>query len=157
MIKSLNQINKLPFILIILFCIIIILSQINSDSLYNDYDEINNQLSNNGKFSRKCADGDFISDPSNSTVTLNVAVYQWQFSYCSITVYQNQSVVLNLKSFDVPHGLSIEGMPDLKIFITPDTISTLKFEAVKKGEFPYFCTVFCGEGHPIHRGLLIVK
>ena len=44
MIKSLNQINKLPFILIILFCIIIILSQINSDSLYNDYDEINNQL-----------------------------------------------------------------------------------------------------------------
>ena len=157
LVKSLNQLNKLPFVLIILFCLILILSQINSNSLYDNYDDVDDGINNNGKFSRKCIDGDFVSDPSDSIVTLNVAVYQWQFSYCSITVYQNQHVILNLKSLDVPHGLYIEGMPDLKIFITPDTISTLKFDVSQKGEFPYFCTVFCGEGHPIHKGLLIVK
>ncbi len=106
--------------------------------------------------SRECIDGDFIADASQEVVETYMTAYQWRYSYCSITVYQGQTVVLNLKSSDVPHGFALEGT-QIGALIPPESVTTIKFKATEKGEFPYFCTVFCGEGHPNHRGRLIVK
>ena len=86
-----------------------------------------------------------------------MAAYQWQFGYCSITVYEGQRITINLKSLDVPHGMAIENIPQVNVFISPETVSTISFEATMKGEFIYYCIVFCGEGHPLHKGVLIVK
>jgi len=110
-----------------------------------------------GKLSSTCIDGDFVADPSQQVVEISMSAYQWRFSYCSITVYEGQMVIIHVKSLDVPHGIAIDGIPGTNVFISPDAVSTVKFKATKKGEFTYFCIVFCGEGHPFHKGTLIVK
>ena len=107
--------------------------------------------------SRECIDGAFVADPSQKVVEIYMAAYQWRYSYCSITVYQGQKIKLNLKSLDIPHGLMVEGLPNIEAFISPNAVTKLEFVATKKGEFPFLCNVFCGEGHPFHMGRLIVK
>lgn len=106
----------------------------------------------------KCINGDFKADPSKDTVEITMDAYQWRFSYCSITIYEGQTVVLALKSLDIPHGFAIDGYPEVSnVHISPNAESVVKFTASKTGEFTYFCTVFCGEGHPLHEGTLIVQ
>lgn len=106
----------------------------------------------------KCIKGDFKADPSKDVVEITMDAYQWRFSYCSITVYEGQTVMITLQSLDVPHGFAIDGYPEVaSIHISPNAQSVVKFTADKTGEFTYFCTVFCGEGHPLHRGNLVVQ
>lgn len=105
----------------------------------------------------KCISGDFKADPSKDKVEITMDAYQWKFSYCTITVYEGQTVVLTLKSLDVPHGLTIDGYPELGVkHATPDADTVIRFTAYKVGQFTYYCTIFCGEGHPLHKGQLVV-
>lgn len=105
-----------------------------------------------------CTQGDLVADPEKQTIEINMDVYQWRFGYCHITVYEGQTVTLTLQSLDVPHGFAIDGYPEIgNVFISPQASSKVTFIANKVGEFVYFCTVFCGEGHPLHTGLIIVQ
>ncbi len=105
-----------------------------------------------------CTKGDFKADPSQDTVKVEMDAYQWRYSYCSITVYQGQTVMITLQSLDVPHGFAIDGYPEVgSTHISPNAQSVVKFTADKIGQFTYYCTVFCGEGHPLHKGQLVVK
>jgi len=105
-----------------------------------------------------CTQGDFVADPKTQTVELKMDTYQWRFGYCHITVYEGQTVTLTLQSLDVPHGFAIDGYPEIgSVFISPQAPSKVTFIANKLGEFVYFCTVFCGEGHPLHKGLIIIQ
>jgi len=106
----------------------------------------------------KCIKGDFKADPSKNIVEIAMDAYQWRFSYCSITVYEGQTVVITLQSLDVPHGFAIDGYPEVSnTHISPSAQSVVKFTADKTGTFTYYCTVFCGEGHPLHTGQLVVQ
>ena len=106
----------------------------------------------------KCVKGDFKADPSKDTVEITMDAYQWRYSYCSITVYEGQTVMVTLQSLDVPHGFAIDGYPEVgSIHISPNAQSVVKFTADKTGTFTYYCTVFCGEGHPLHKGQLVVQ
>ncbi len=106
----------------------------------------------------KCINGDFVADPQKQTVEIDMSAYQWRFSYCNITVYEGQTVTVTLQSTDVPHGFAIDGYPEIgSVFISPQAPSKITFSANKLGEFVYFCTVFCGEGHPLHKGSLTVQ
>ncbi|MFQ5940353.1 MAG: hypothetical protein ACE5KA_01460 [Nitrososphaerales archaeon] len=106
----------------------------------------------------KCTKGDFKADPSNDVVELTMEAYQWRFSYCSITVYEGQTVMITMQSLDVPHGFAIDGYPEIgDKHISPSALTVIKFTADKTGKFTYYCTVFCGEGHPLHNGQLVVQ
>jgi cytochrome c oxidase subunit 2 len=106
----------------------------------------------------KCISGDFVADPQKQSVEIDISAYQWRFSYCNITVYEGQTVTLTLQSVDVPHGFAIDGYPEIgSVFISPQAPSKITFSADKLGEFVYFCTVFCGEGHPLHKGSFTVQ
>jgi cytochrome c oxidase subunit 2 len=106
----------------------------------------------------KCVDGDFVADPKKQTVEIDMSVYQWKFSYCHITVYEGQTITLTLQSLDVPHGFAIDGYPEIRsTFVSPQAPSKITFTANKLGEFIYYCTVFCGEGHPLHKGSITVQ
>ncbi len=106
----------------------------------------------------KCIKGDFKADPAKDTVEIIMDAYQWRFSYCSITVYEGQTVMITLQSLDVPHGFAIDGYPEIgSKHISPNAQTIVKFTADKTGIFTYFCTVFCGEGHPLHKGQLVVQ
>ncbi len=106
----------------------------------------------------KCINGDFVADPQEQIVEIDMSAYQWRFSYCNIMVYEGQTVTFTLQSADVPHGFAIDGYPEIgSIFISPQAPSKVTFTANKLGEFVYFCTVFCGEGHPLHKGSFTVQ
>ncbi len=105
---------------------------------------------------RTCIYGDFVSDPSDTVVEIDMPAYQWKFAYCSITVYEGQRVIINMRSLDVPHGFAIDGHERVRAFIPPDVETSVDFVASLIGEFVYFCTVFCGEGHGLHTGTLTV-
>ena len=111
----------------------------------------------NGSNGRECIYGDFVSDPSDTLVEIDMPAYQWSFAYCSITVYEGQRVIINMRSLDVPHGFAIDGYEQVRAFIPPDVDTRVEFVASLVGEYIYFCTVFCGEGHALHTGTLIVS
>lgn len=106
----------------------------------------------------KCTKGDFVADRSKDVVEIAMDTYQWRYEYCSIKVYEGQTVVIALQSLDVPHGFAIDGYPEVgSTYVSPAAQSVVKFKADKIGIFTYFCTVFCGEGHPLHKGQLVVQ
>jgi cytochrome c oxidase subunit 2 len=105
-----------------------------------------------------CIQGDYVADPKKEAIEIDMSVYQWRFSYCHITVYEGQTVTFTLQSLDVPHGFAIDGYPEIgNVLISPQAPSKVTFTATKLGEFVYFCTVFCGEGHPLHKGLITIQ
>ena len=74
---------------------------LSDQSVYtDDFSQIQEKFVSNDKFTRKCISGDFVADSSQKMVEINMAAYQWQFSYCSITVYEGQMITINLKSLD---------------------------------------------------------
>ena len=89
-------------------------------------------------------------------IEIEMTAKQWEFSKDVIVVKKDQTILLKITSLDVPHGLYIEDY-DLAVFIPPGETVELKFNAEIEGEFEFYCNVFCGEGHPRHRSMLIVE
>ena len=81
---------------------------------------------------------------------------KWQFDPSTINVKQGDKVRLKIKSIDVTHGFSL---PDFNVNenLEPEKEVVVEFIADKKGEFSFFCSVFCGEGHSGMKGKLIVE
>lgn len=105
-----------------------------------------------------CTKGDYVADPAKQSVEIRMDAYQWRYSYCHITVYEGQTVTFTLQSLDVPHGFTIDGYPEVgNVLVSPQAQSKITFIANKVGEYVYYCTVFCGEGHPLHKGLITIQ
>ena len=81
---------------------------------------------------------------------------QFEFTPNSIEVNQGDKVKIKIKSVDVEHGIAIPEFGVSKTF-TPGEEVTVEFIADKKGEYTFFCNVFCGQGHRQMRGTLIVR
>lgn len=64
-------------------------------------------------------------------------------------------VTLHVTSGDVTHGFAIDGYRVNEEIPAGETI-TITFTADKPGDFAIYCTVFCGAGHPQHKGTLHV-
>lgn len=65
------------------------------------------------------------------------------------------TVVLRLTSTDVTHGFSILEY-GVNEEVPPGQVVEVRFRADRAGDFTIFCTVFCGSGHPQHKGTLRV-
>lgn len=72
-----------------------------------------------------------------------------------IVVPQGATIVLHIRNLDVPHGLALEEF-GVNVVTPPDEVTTVTFVASQVGSFCFFCTVFCGPGHPNHVGTLVV-
>lgn len=73
----------------------------------------------------------------------------------AINVTRGTRVVLDVTSADVTHGFAIEGYGVNEEIPAGETIR-IEFTADKAGDFRIYCTVFCGSGHPQHKGMLHV-
>lgn len=115
---------------------------------------------------------------SSNVVTIDMTTRQWRFDVIwvsppgsasfvvnppgdqladpMITVRKGDTIVLRIKDLDVPHGFAIEEF-GINAFTPPGEIVEVKFVANQMGHFTFFCTVFCGTGHPNHKGTLIVQ
>ena len=101
-------------------------------------------------------------ESTTTTTTLNpvkefsMIAKKWQFDPSTINVKQGDKVRLKIKSIDVTHGFSLLDF-NVNENLEPGKEITVEFVADKKGEFSFFCSVFCGEGHSGMKGKLIVE
>lgn len=95
--------------------------------------------------------------PSNQTLKeFYITARQWEFEPRDITVSQGDLVRLTITSVDVEHGFAL---PDFGIDerLNPGDAVVIEFIADKKGEFRFFCNVYCGAGHQAMEGKIIVE
>lgn len=86
----------------------------------------------------------------------NIAAFQWGFEPSTIKVHKNGRVVIYLTSKDVVHGFAIPEY-DIVVRIEPGKTIPVSFIADKEGEFIFYCSIPCGEGHNQMKGKLIVE
>ncbi len=95
------------------------------------------------------------TDPNAHAITIPTTD---SFANTTILVSKGDLVIIRFRTGDVPHGFAIRGYPDVGPYeVTPGQIVTIRFTANQAGTFIFYCTVFCGPGHPDHRGTLIVR
>ncbi len=87
--------------------------------------------------------------------TIAVTAKRFEFSPSVITVRMGDSVTLSLRTADVAHGFNCPGL-GLRAAISPGKTATVSFIATKAGTFPFFCDVFCGEGHEDMTGTIAI-
>lgn len=93
---------------------------------------------------------------SNKIKDFIMTAKNWEFNPVEIKVNQGDTVKLTIKSTDVDHGFALPDF-NVKVDLKPNQEQTVEFVADKKGEFSFFCNVFCGEGHRNMKGKLIVE
>lgn len=95
---------------------------------------------------------------ANSPAPRRIAVkaQKFVFSPSEIRVRKGEAVTFVLSAEDFPHGFSL---PDFKLRrdFVPGKPAELNFTADKVGKFHFLCDNFCGEGHDMMSGWLIVS
>lgn len=81
---------------------------------------------------------------------------QWAFEPSIIRVKEGDRVRLNIKNEDVTHGFAIFEF-NVNERLQPGKTTIVEFTADKKGEYTFFCSVQCGQGHRDMKGKLIVE
>ena len=95
--------------------------------------------------------GNIIKQPESTDVKeFTIKAFKFGYSPDSITVNKGDKVRLKINNADVLHGIRI---PDLNL----KGNEFVEFTANKTGEFIWYCTNMCGEGHRTMKGKLIVK
>lgn len=117
------------------------------------------------------------SNPTSSVVVIEMTTRQWRFDIISVSpsgsvefssnpptgefanttiiVHKGETIILHIKSLDVTHGFGLTEF-GINVVTPPGEVTTVTFVASISGRFTFFCTVFCGTGHPNHRGTLVV-
>jgi len=85
-----------------------------------------------------------------------ITAKQWEFNPSRIEVNKGEVIRLNITSMDVTHGFAIPAF-GVDVRLDPGKSVIVEFVASKTGDFPFFCTIFCGEGHSDMIGTLVVR
>ncbi|MEM3127220.1 MAG: cupredoxin domain-containing protein, partial [Candidatus Woesearchaeota archaeon] len=93
--------------------------------------------------------------PEKKPVRFEIEASQWAFNPNTITVKKGDHVIITLTSKDVDHGFGISAY-EIKEKIPAGRAVDVEFDADKAGEFPFYCTVYCGTGHSSMKGKLVV-
>lgn len=91
-----------------------------------------------------------------TTKEFNVEAFQFGYAPSEIHVNKGDRVIINLKTRDVPHSLTIQDF-GVNIPATADTPGRGEFIANTKGVFTWRCRMPCGEGHQGMTGTLVVE
>jgi cytochrome c oxidase subunit II len=73
-----------------------------------------------------------------------------------IRVPQGAEVTFVISSKDVIHGLKIENTP-INVMVVPGQVSRLTTTFREPGEYLYICHEYCGAGHHVMAGKIIVE
>ncbi|NQU77972.1 cupredoxin domain-containing protein [Candidatus Falkowbacteria bacterium] len=86
----------------------------------------------------------------------NMIARQFEFEPKEIRVKKGDKVKFNIESVDVEHGISILEY-GINVDLPVGETIAVEFTADKAGEFLLSCSVYCGGGHPIMTGKVIVE
>lgn len=93
---------------------------------------------------------------ANGVRIVEYDAFQYHFDPDPLVVRAGEKVRLLVASRDVAHGVMIPEI-DFSTDILPGERKPAEFTApAKPGEYPVFCSVFCGSGHGEMKGRLIV-
>ena len=94
--------------------------------------------------------------PTGNVVEINITANKNKWDPTLITVKAGDTVKINLINEDpYDHGFAIEAFGINKRMLVKQK-DTIEFVASKKGDFPFYCSVPCGEGHFEQTGHFIV-
>ena len=80
-------------------------------------------------------------------ITITAKQNQWRFEPEEIEVQQGDRILLTVVNEDAyDHGIGIDAFGISQRMPAKSTIH-VEFVATKAGEFPFYCSVPCGEGH----------
>ena len=103
-----------------------------------------------------------VSSCGGETRVIEVESYQWGWTPETITVKQGEKIRLVITSTaemdqDFPfHGFVLEGY-DISQTLPVGEPTVVEFVANKTGNFPFFCSIYCGTGHEEMTGTLKVE
>jgi heme/copper-type cytochrome/quinol oxidase subunit 2 len=87
--------------------------------------------------------------------TFQIDAHQFAYSPSELKVNAGDTVIIQLVSTDVVHGLYVDGY-DISVEADPGQSATLTFVADKPGSFRFRCNITCGAMHPFMIGKLTV-
>ncbi|RME88947.1 MAG: cytochrome C oxidase subunit II, partial [Anaerolineae bacterium] len=79
----------------------------------------------------------------------------WQFQPAEITVPVGARVTFYVTSADVQHGFKIQNT-NANFQVLPGQVSKLTVTFKEPGTYPFICTEYCGAGHAVMSGKVIV-
>lgn len=102
------------------------------------------------------APSESIAPDSADAREITVTATNFAFSPSEIRVTKGEKIKLTLVNRGGTHGI---GIPAFNVSLRPGPGGTASavFIADQAGSFPFFCNVFCGEGHRDMHGTLIVE
>jgi cytochrome c oxidase subunit 2 len=77
---------------------------------------------------------------------IKITAQCFKFTPNVIVLKKGQPTELQLISLDVRHGFNCPGLK-LRADVVTTKPAYLQVKAAKKGSYPFFCDVYCGEGH----------
>jgi cytochrome c oxidase subunit 2 len=83
------------------------------------------------------------------------AIPNWEYLPKEITVPVGSSVSFYVTSSDVQHGFNIQNT-NANFMVIPGQVSKLTVKFDKPGTYNYICTEYCGVGHGVMYGAIIV-
>ncbi|MGZ7039463.1 MAG: IPT/TIG domain-containing protein, partial [Thermoanaerobaculia bacterium] len=97
--------------------------------------------------------------PEAATKVFNLNAHRFAYTVnpSPFVVNQGDTVTLNITATDTTHGWFLETYDENGAFIAQGTTHTIQFVATTAGTFTYFCTFFCGDGHPSMNGTFTVN
>lgn len=88
-------------------------------------------------------------------VVVDVVASRYAYVPANVTAHVGDTLVFRIRSEDVTHGFAIEGI-HAGVEIPPGETVEVRVKVTSAGTFTIYCTVFCGTGHPGHKGTLTV-
>jgi cytochrome c oxidase subunit II len=92
---------------------------------------------------------------ASSPRRIEVKGSKFAFTPSEIKVRKDEAVVFVLTAEDFPHGFALPEFKVRRDFL-PGKVVELPFTADKAGKFHLICDNFCGEGHDMMSGWLVV-
>jgi len=93
-----------------------------------------------------------VAPPPGSDVYLQASQFQWR---PVLQLERGETYRLLVSSTDVQHGLSLQPV-NLNFQVLPGYLSVIEITPDETGEFPIICNEFCGLGHHVMTGLIVV-
>jgi cytochrome c oxidase subunit II len=93
-----------------------------------------------------------VAPPAGSDVYLQASQFAWR---PVLQLEVGETYRLLVSSTDVQHGLSLQPV-NLNFQVLPGYLSVIEITPNETGEFPIVCNEYCGLGHHLMTGLIVV-
>lgn len=87
---------------------------------------------------------------------VKITARKFEFSPSTVHLRRGVPAVIELVALDHAHGFNAPGL-GLRSDLAPGKAVRLSVVPPKSGTFPFFCDVFCGDGHEDMNGVIVVQ